>query len=301
MLIMRGPYPARIAVKCIFDSNIRSGICFLPKKQLHLPRYLSSPSIIVPVRMVTFSNPCQLCSLAKNASCLHRSNFGHDRILTRWKSTATRSHKYNTQTTVNYLIAIGILLLGMSYAAVPLYRVFCQVTGIGGASNLAKHGDEKVEKLVKVEDRQLRILFTADTASHLHWHFKPVQREVYVYPGETALAFYTARNPTDRPIIGISTYTVLPFEAAKYLNKIQCFCFEEQRLNPHEEVDMPVFFYIDPEFVNDPWLQKTSTVTLSYTFFEAKDGFKFIPPQGLTSPHNRTAPSTSLQPAVAPA
>lgn len=117
-------------------------------------------------------------------------------------------------------------------------------------------------------------------------------------PGETALAFYRAKNPTDKPITGISTYNVVPFEAGQYFNKIQvewqvqlmclctpwssmitssvfclqCFCFEEQRLNPHEEVDMPVFFYIDPEFDEDPRMARVDTITLSYTFFEAKEG-----------------------------
>ena len=96
------------------------------------------------------------------------------------------------------------------------------------------------------KDRQLTIRFNADTAATMQWNFRPQQPIIKVYPGETALAFYTARNPTDKPIDGISTYNVIPFEAGPYFNKIQCFCFEEQRLNPHEEVDMPVFFYIDP-------------------------------------------------------
>lgn len=93
-----------------------------------------------------------------------------------------------------------------------------------------------------------------------------------VKPGETALAFYTARNPTDTPVTGISTYNVIPFEAGQYFNKIQCFCFEEQQLNPHEQVDMPVFFYIDPEFIEDPKMEFVNELTLSYTFFEAKEG-----------------------------
>ncbi|KAK3724981.1 hypothetical protein QZH41_017461 [Actinostola sp. cb2023] len=92
--------------------------------------------------------------------------------------------------------------------------------------------------------------------------------------GETALAFYTATNPTDQAVTGISTYNVVPFEAGQYFNKIQCFCFEEQRLNPREQVDMPVFFYIDPEFSEDPAMAKVDTIILSYTFFEAKEAEK---------------------------
>lgn len=105
----------------------------------------------------------------------------------------------------------------------------------------------------------------------MRWNFRPQQTAIRLVPGETALAFYTATNPTDEPITGISTYNVIPFEAGQYFNKIQCFCFEEQRLNPHEQVDMPVFFYIDPEFTEDPAMAKVDTITLSYTFFEAKE------------------------------
>ena len=99
-------------------------------------------------------------------------------------------------------------------------------------------------------------------------------------PVETALAFYKAKNPTDKPVIGISTYNVIPFEAGQYFNKIQCFCFEEQRLNPQEEVDMPVFFYIDSEFAEDLRMANVYPITLSYHFFffEAKEGHKFPVP-----------------------
>ncbi len=88
-----------------------------------------------------------------------------------------------------------------------------------------------------------------------------------VVPGETALAFYTAYNPTDKPITGVSTYNITPMRAGLYFNKIQCFCFEEQRLRPHEEVDMPVFFYVDPAFLDDPAMDTVKSITLSYTFF----------------------------------
>jgi len=116
------------------------------------------------------------------------------------------------------------------------------------------------------------VKFNADIAATMRWNFRPQQSEVRLYAGETALAFYTAKNPTEKPIDGISTYNVVPFEAGQYFNKIQCFCFEEQRLNPGEEVDMPVFFYIDPEFLDDPNLEKDDIITLSYTFFESRPG-----------------------------
>lgn len=104
----------------------------------------------------------------------------------------------------------------------------------------------------------------------LPWKFVPQQREVRVLPGETALAFYTATNKSDEDIIGVATYSVTPGQVAPYFSKIQCFCFEEQRLNAGETVDMPVFFYIDPEFVTDINMKGIETVTLSYTFFKAK-------------------------------
>lgn len=113
-----------------------------------------------------------------------------------------------------------------------------------------------------VKERVLSIKFNADLSASLMWNFKPQQYEIKVAPGETALAFYTAKNPTDRPVIGISTYNVIPFEAGQYFNKIQCFCFEEQLLSPHEEVDMPVFFYIDPEFADDPKMELVDEITL---------------------------------------
>ncbi|KFV01353.1 hypothetical protein N339_03989, partial [Pterocles gutturalis] len=141
-----------------------------------------------------------------------------------------------------------------------------------GGTTSAGHSAEQIASMEPVRERVIRVTFNADVHSSLQWNFRPQQSEIYVVPGETALAFYKAKNPTDKPIIGISTYNVIPFEAGQYFNKIQCFCFEEQRLNPQEEVDMPVFFYIDPEFVDDPKMAKVDLITLSYTFFEAKEG-----------------------------
>ncbi|KAG8129379.1 hypothetical protein E2320_016079 [Naja naja] len=181
--------------------------------------------------------------------------------------------KDRNRTVLTYLAAGVVGMAGLSYAAVPLYRLYCQATGLGGSA-LDGHSSEQIETMEPVKDRIIKVMFNSDVHSSLQWNFKPQQTEVYVVPGETALAFYKAKNPTDRPIIGISTYNVLPPEAGQYFNKIQCFCFEEQRLNPHEEVDMPVFFFIDPEFVEDPKMERVNLVTLSYTFFEAKMGYK---------------------------
>ncbi|KAF2893040.1 hypothetical protein ILUMI_13134 [Ignelater luminosus] len=195
-----------------------------------------------------------------------------------YRSNSTRSSIQNKKlkSTLYYITATGVLVVGLSYAAVPLYRMFCQAYSYGGT--LAGHDSSKVETMRAMKHRPIIIKFNADTASSMRWNFKPQQREITVVPGETALAFYTAKNPTDIPVTGISTYNVVPFEAGQYFNKIQCFCFEEQQLNPHEQVDMPVFFYIDPEFVEDPKMEFVKEVTLSYTFFEAKEGLNLPVP-----------------------
>ncbi len=197
------------------------------------------------------------------------------------------------------------MVLGLSYAAVPLYRIYCQKTGKGGQAVLEDDINEKVAALQKVPDRRLRIRFEAEKSARLAWDFKPSQTVITCSPGETVLAFYTARNHLDRPVngkfvkacvlflfplthnfflLGIATYTILPYEAGKYFNKIQCFCFEEQQLNAEEEVDLPVFFYIDPEYSRDPYLFENEDIVLSYNFFETKEGYK-LPKQPGTRVH----------------
>ena len=145
----------------------------------------------------------------------------------------------------------------------------CQQTGWGGQP--VRHGSNDVDaaaRLTPVTDAtRLRITFQGGTSNILPWKFTPQQREVRVLPGETALAFYTATNHSDADIIGVATYSVSPGQVAPYFSKIQCFCFEEQRLNAGETVDMPVFFYIDPDFLSDPNMRNIETITLNYTFF----------------------------------
>lgn len=150
----------------------------------------------------------------------------------------------------------------------------CQQTGWGGqpikASVHTNLADPAARLQPVTSSRRLRITFNGSVSDVLPWKFTPQQREVRVLPGETALAFYTATNKSDEDIIGVATYSVTPGQVAPYFSKIQCFCFEEQRLNKGETVDMPVFFFIDPEFVNDPTMNKIDTITLSYTFFKAR-------------------------------
>ncbi len=148
----------------------------------------------------------------------------------------------------------------------------CQTTGWGGqpikSSSHASLDSDPSVRLTPVESsRRLRITFNGSVSDVLPWKFTPQQREVRVLPGETALAFFTAKNKSEDDIIGIATYSVTPGQVAPYFSKIQCFCFEEQRLSKGETVDMPVFFYIDPEFLKDPSMKGIDTITLSYTFF----------------------------------
>lgn len=184
------------------------------------------------------------------------------------------AHKRRMRSSRLYWSGLGILVIGFTYASVPLYRVFCQSYNYGGTVSI-NHDSNKVQSMKPVKDKVIKVKFNADIGATMQWNFKPQQNFVRVIPGETALAFYTAKNPLNVPVNGISTYNIIPYEAAPYFNKIQCFCFEEQRLNPHEEVDMPVFFYIDPEFINDPKMQNVEEIVLSYTFFEAKKGMTF--------------------------
>ncbi|KAI6194832.1 Cytochrome c oxidase assembly protein COX11, mitochondrial [Aphelenchoides besseyi] len=179
--------------------------------------------------------------------------------------------------TMFYVVSIGVIAIGLTFAAIPAYRMFCEATSFGGLTQVAKDFD-KIEKMEKVKGRLIRVQFNADVPSSMRWNFKPLQHEIYVHPGETALAFFSAKNPTDKPIVGISSYNLTPFNAAYYFNKIQCFCFEEQILNPGEEVELPVFFYIDPDYANDPSLENLDSILLSYTFFEAKSGLQIPSP-----------------------
>jgi len=173
-----------------------------------------------------------------------------------------------------YLMGLVFVMVGSTYAAVPLYRRFCQATGYGGTTQRRESVEEKIARHAKdgtVTSREIVVQFNADVADGMQWKFVPTQREVRVKPGESALAFYTAENQSKTPITGVSTYNVTPMKAGVYFNKIQCFCFEEQRLLPGEQIDMPVFFYIDPEFETDPRMDGINNLILSYTFFKVSD------------------------------
>ncbi|KAF2460204.1 cytochrome-c oxidase assembly protein [Lineolata rhizophorae] len=175
---------------------------------------------------------------------------------------------------IYYTLSLILGTVALSYGSVPMYKMICQQTGWGGQPINTSHastGSDPETRLQPVTGaKRLRITFASSVSDVLPWKFKPQQREVRVLPGETALAFYTATNTSDDDIIGVATYSVTPGQVAPYFGKIQCFCFEEQRLRAGETVDMPVFFYIDPEFLSDINTKGIEELTLSYTFFKAK-------------------------------
>lgn len=157
-------------------------------------------------------------------------------------------------------------MLGLSYAAVPLYQLFCQVTGYGGTTQRAERAPDTVL------NRNIEVRFDANTGRGLGWNFHPVQRRLEIKIGESALAFYRAENVSGKQVTGTATFNVTPEAAGSYFSKIECFCFTEQTLEPGASVDMPVTFFVDPEIVNDPETRNIKEITLSYTFFPVKDG-----------------------------
>jgi cytochrome c oxidase assembly protein subunit 11 len=159
------------------------------------------------------------------------------------------------------LAAIGVCgMTGLGYASVPLYRLFCQATGLNGTTQrgLAAPG---------ATNRQVQVDFDSNVAPKLPWKFQPVQRSETVTIGARNMAFFTATNTSDRTITGSATFNVSPAQAGLYFTKIQCFCFNQQTLKPGETVRMPVIFFVDPKILKDPDARDVSTITLSYTFY----------------------------------
>ena len=167
-----------------------------------------------------------------------------------------------TRKTLALTLGIVVLMGSLAWASVPLYDWFCRVTGYGGATGVAEAGSDRVL------DRTITIRFDASLERDMPWSFKPMQREVEIRIGETGLAFYEASNPTDQPIAGQASYNVAPFEAGGHFVKIDCFCFEQQVLQPGETVQMPVSFYVDPALVEDRDAKHIDHITLSYTFYQ---------------------------------
>lgn len=175
-------------------------------------------------------------------------------MIDRWRALSG-----NTRTAVG-AVAVVVFMAGLGWAAVPLYDLFCRVTGFGGTTQTASAGSEQIL------DQTVRIRFDASIERGFAWEFKPVERTMELRIGETGIAFYEAYNPTDEVIAGTASYNVAPYTAGSYFIKIDCFCFTYQVLQPGERVLMPVTFYVDPEVVDDVEAASMHTITLSYTF-----------------------------------
>ncbi len=152
-------------------------------------------------------------------------------------------------------------MIGMAYAAVPLYAMFCQVTGYGGTTQRVEQYSDRVL------DRTITVRFDANVSGGLPWDFQPLQRDVTMKIGETTQIGYKARNLFDTPTNGRASFNVTPEMAGAYFNKVECFCFTDTTLKPGETLDMPVVFYVDPDIADVPELKDLKTITLSYTFF----------------------------------
>ncbi len=160
---------------------------------------------------------------------------------------------------------VFVCMVGAAYAAVPLYNLFCSVTGFGGTPQVAD-ADSDV-----IIDRKITVRFDGNVNQALSWQFKPVQRSVTMKMGETAQISYEATNTGKETTVGTSTFNVSPPTAGAYFNKLQCFCFTEQALKAGESVEMPVVFFVDPEMDKDPDLKHVKEITLSYTFFPVEE------------------------------
>jgi cytochrome c oxidase assembly protein subunit 11 len=165
--------------------------------------------------------------------------------------------------TAAYAALLVLAMAGLAFASVPLYRLFCQVTGFGGTPLRA----EEVAPSLKATGKLISVRFDANTNSALPWEFEPEESRQRVAIGARDMTFYTAKNLSDKPVTGTATFNVTPAKAGQYFTKIQCFCFTEQTLKPGEEVRMPVIFFVDPKILDDPDASRIDEITLSYTFY----------------------------------
>lgn len=175
-----------------------------------------------------------------------------------------QQHKANTSLALG-IAAIVVGMVCLAYASVPLYDLFCRVTGFGGTTQVAKDAPKKIY------DREITIRFNSDISPDLPWQFYPEQKQLTLRVGERKLAFFHAKNLTSETTRGTAIYNVTPHKAGIYFQKIQCFCFENQPLGPNESMEMPVSFFIDPAIMADKKMDDITTITLSYTFFKVKE------------------------------
>jgi cytochrome c oxidase assembly protein subunit 11 len=165
------------------------------------------------------------------------------------------------------MVLVGVVagMTGLAYASVPLYRIFCEVTGFDGTPQRASAAP------TEISDRVVRVTFTADVAGGLGWKFQPMQRNLELKIGENKLAYYVAENLESKPVTGRATFNVSPDMFGAYFTKIECFCFTEQTLKPGQSVRMPVVFFVDPKLRQDPDTKGIDEITLSYTFYPVEN------------------------------
>jgi len=168
-----------------------------------------------------------------------------------------------TRSTAFWLVTVVATMLSLSFAAVPFYDWFCRTTGFGGTTATGTGSDVVLDQMVTIR-------FDGSVAAGMPWQFRPMQRQMELRIGETGLVFYEAYNPTDNVVAGSASYNVAPDTAGGFFTKIECFCFTLQVLQPHERVEMPVTFYVDPAMVTDDEGQYVKHITLAYTFHLAE-------------------------------
>lgn len=166
--------------------------------------------------------------------------------------------------TLSTVLLVVCAMVGLSFASVPLYSVFCRVTGWGGTTQLS----EVLPAPDEIIDRDITVRFDGNTARDLPWNFRPEKISIKVKLGERGFANFIAVNRAQMPTAGTATFNVTPLKAGKYFHKIQCFCFDEQILEPNQKVNMPVLFYVDPKLHEDRNMDDVTTITLSYSFFK---------------------------------
>ena len=178
------------------------------------------------------------------------------------QETKSKALKRKNTKVFSTILLVVFGMVGLSYASVPLYNLFCKVTGFGGTTQVSEQLPDHIV------NRTITIQFDTNTAQNLPWDFRPERRKASVKLGERVFANFVAVNKSGHPVTGTALYNVTPLKAGKYFNKIQCFCFNEQVLQPSERVNMPVIFYVDPKMNEDPLMDDVTNITLSYTFFK---------------------------------
>jgi cytochrome c oxidase assembly protein subunit 11 len=170
------------------------------------------------------------------------------------------------------MILVALAMLGMGFAAVPMYRLFCQVTGYAGTTQraTAEQATDASQFARSAGGKTISVRFDGQVERGMPWSFKPMQVTQTLAIGERDMAIFVARNDSDKPVTGAATFNVVPEQTGAYFNKIQCFCFTEQTLQPHQAVRMPVVYFVDPKILDDPDTKDIEQITLSYTFHEVK-------------------------------